>query len=106
MTAFHPKRQKRCEAALLAIGLKKQDFTAAELPGEVTEGSKHAAGAATGALISSGMVQVVGRVKSPLANAKGRKLDVLRLVSAEKAKTWLRANGFANLIPQSEGLLL
>ena len=94
MTGFHPKAMRRTEAALLMMGLTGVEFTAAELPDEITDGNRHVAGAATGALISEGLLQVVGRVKSPNPDAKGRKLDVLRLVSVEKAKSWLRVNDF------------
>jgi len=95
VTAFKPEPMKRAQAALLLLGLTGQDFTAAELPGEITGGSKHLAGAATGALVSEGLLDVVGRVKSPNPNAKGRKLDVLRIASGkwQTARTWLRVNG-------------
>ena len=94
MTMFSPKRMTRCQAGLLLIGLNGGDFTAAQLPGELTEGNKHCAGAATGSLVATGLLTVIGRIKSPQPNAKGRKLDVLRLTSLETAKTWLRANHF------------
>jgi len=82
------------QAALLHLALKGQDFTARDLPGEITQGSKHIAGAATGALIAQGLLVVVGRVKSPDPLAKGRKLDVLRLGQGMRgtALAWLRAN--------------
>jgi hypothetical protein len=94
MAAFHPRRQKRVEAGLLAIGLRSPEFTAADLPAELTEGSTHAAGAATGALVATGLLEVTARIKSPDPRAKGRKLDVLRLASPSTARTWLRENGF------------
>jgi len=102
MTGFRPKLMPRVEAALLYMGLTGAEFTAAELPDEITGGNRHVAGAATGALISQGLLTVTGRVKSPNPDAKGRKLDVLRLVSAEKAKTWLRANDFQLPDPNRE----
>jgi hypothetical protein len=95
MTMFTPKRMLRCQAALLMVGLGGGEFNATALPGELTEGNKHVAGAATGSLVATGLLTVTGRIKSPLANAKGRKLDTLRLTSIETAKTWLRANKFA-----------
>ena len=94
MTMFSPKRMTRCQAALLMLGLNGGEFTAAALPGELTEGNRHVAGAATGSLVATGLLTVTGRIKSPIENAKGRKLDVLRLASVETAKTWLHANGF------------
>lgn len=82
------------QAALLHMALKGEEFDASMLPGEITEGSKHIAGAATGALISQGLLIVTRRIKSPSASAKGRKLDVLRLAQGKRATviTWLTAN--------------
>ena len=94
MTSFKPEPMKRAQAALLIIALEGLDFTAADLPGEVAGDNVHLAGAATGALVAQGLLNVVGRVKSPRLNAKGRKLDVLRLAKRETARTWLQANGF------------
>lgn len=94
MTGFKPKRMQRVQAALLMLGFQPEDYTAADLPDELTEGSKHIAGAATGALVASGLLKVVGRIKSPEPKAKGRKLDLLRVVNIETAKTWLKANEF------------
>ena len=101
MTMFSPNRMRRCQAALLMLGLDGGEFNATNLPGELTEGNKHVAGAATGSLVATGLLTVTGRVKSPLVSAKGRKLDVLRLTSVETAKTWLRANSFA--VPDVRG---
>lgn len=98
-TMFAPKRMLRCQAGLLMLGLTAGEFTAAALPGELTEGNKHVAGCATGALVATGLLTVTGRIKSPVKNAKGRKLDVLRLSCRETAKTWLRANNFT--IPET-----
>lgn len=96
MVAFKPERMKRAQATLLYMGLQGGDFTAAELPAEVTEGNKHVAGAATGALVAMQLLAVVGRCKSPDPAAKGRKLDILRLPSDKigTARAWLSANGF------------
>ncbi len=101
VTAFKPEPMKRAQAALLLLALTGQDFTAAELPGEITNGSKHLAGAATGALVGQGLLSVVARVKSPNANAKGRKLDLLRIAPGKfnTVQAWLEANGIG--IPPS-----
>lgn len=90
MVAFKPSAMLRAQSALLLIGLSQPEFTAADLPGEIA--GKHISGAATGALIAEGLLTVCGRVKSPKPNAKGRKLDLLRLTSRELARTWLKAN--------------
>lgn len=94
MTGFRPQRMARCQAALLMLGFSGQDYSAADLPAELTEGSRHIAGAATGSLIATGLLKVTRREKSPVASAKGRKLDILQLTSIETAKAWLKANGF------------
>lgn len=107
MSGFRGKPMQSAQAALLLIGLHKETFLASDLPGEVTNGSKHLAGAATGALIAQELLEVVGRVRSPRPEAKGRKLDVLRIPSNKltTAKTWLRNNGYADAMsaePQLE----
>lgn len=96
MTGFKPQPMLRAQAALLALGLKYLDFTAASIPAEITNGSKHVAGAATGALIAAGFLQVIDRIPSPDPKAKGRKLDLLRLAAGKShaARAWLAANGF------------
>lgn len=106
MTAFKPEKMKRAQAALIYIGLRSLDFTAAQLPEAIVDGNRHIAGAATGALVAIGLFEVVGRVKSPDAAAKGRKLDVLRIPDDKRAaaKTWLRANGFRDDV-ESQGEL-
>lgn len=101
MAGFRGHAMRSAQAALLIIGLRGHDFTGADLPGEITNGSRHLAGAAVGALIASGLVEVVGRIKSPRPEAKGRKLDVLRIPSdrVSTAKTWLRNNDYP--LPES-----
>ena len=91
LVSFKPKAMIRAQAALLLIGLQHPEFTAADLPAEVVV-NKHISGAATGALIAQGLLQVCGRVKSTHPSAKGRKLDLLQLRSRELARAWLRAN--------------
>ena len=53
MTGFRDAPMKSAQAALLLIGLQGGDFLASDLPGEVTNGSKHIAGAATGASVAT-----------------------------------------------------
>lgn len=105
MTSFRGPNMRAAQAALLQIGLRGGTFTAADIPAEVTHGSMNLAGAATGALIAQGLIDVVGRVKSPNPNAKGRKLDLLAIPEAKEstAKTWLTRNGF-EVIPVQEEL--
>ena len=96
ITAFKDAPMQNAQAALLLIGLEGGDFMASDLPGEVTNGSKHLAGAATGALVALGLIECVGRVKSPRPEAKGRKLDVWRIPSdkVSTAKCWLARHGY------------
>lgn len=102
---FKPRSMALAQAGLLALGLDKVEFTAAELDPSITQGSKHLAGAATGALVAMGLLVVVGRVKSPNENAKGRKLDLLRIPQDRRstARAWLRANGFSDQPATQEG---
>ncbi len=96
ITSFKGGDMARCQAALLAFALEDVDFCAAELPRELTGGNTHLAGAATGALIATGMLEVVGRIKSPDHKAKGRKLDLLRRsASKETIRTWFHRHDIA-----------
>jgi len=100
-TSFRGSAMKSAQAALLIIGLRKQDFCAADMPAEICDGNRHLAGCATGSLIAIGLLEVVGRKKSPDVRAKGRKLDVLR-IPAEKvstARTWLARHGYQDHAP-------
>ncbi len=100
LTGFKPEKMRRCQAALLMIGFARMDYSAADIPAELTEGSKHIAGCATGALVSIGLLNVIRREKSPDPKAKGRKLDILRLADIGRAKAWLLANGFGAALPK------
>lgn len=106
LNGFKPRPMVTAQGALLHLALQGLDFTAADLPAEVTGDSKHIAGAATGALISQGLLVVVGRQKSPRPDAKGRKLDVLRMAPNKRATAlaWLRANELP--APEPKQLLL
>lgn len=108
MVGFKPRPMLTAQAALIYIALSGRDFTAADLPAEITGGSRHLAGAATGALIAQGLLETVGRAKSPDPKAKGRRLDVLRLPvnKVGAAKTWLARNGFRVPEPHGEQLYL
>ncbi len=95
MSEFKREKLLAAKAGLLALALAGRDFTAAELPAELTEGSTHRAGAATGSLVATGLLVVVDRVKSPNPSAKGRRLDVLRLAPGKRSTvaTWFERNG-------------
>src|SRR5438552_19108355 len=106
MTGFKPSPMRNAQAALLAIGLRMAEFTAADLPGEVTNGSKHLAGAATGALVATGLLTAIRRINSPRLEAKGRTLDVLTIPDRPRAKAWLRANAYdLEQLGESQGRL-
>ncbi len=94
MQNFKGADMARVQGALLAMALAGEDFTASELLGEVVGDSKHIAGAATGALVSQGLLIVVGRVKSPRPDAKGRKTNVLRMAPGKYGTViaWFRAH--------------
>ena len=95
MTDFKPGDARRVKAALLVLAVNGLDFTAADLPDEITNGDIHIAGAACGALVSERLIVAVNRRKSPDPKAKGRKLNVYRLAMGrlETARTWFRAQG-------------
>jgi hypothetical protein len=95
MTDFKAGEMRLVKAALLAFAVNGLDFTAADLPGEITQGDTHIAGAACGSLVTMGFLRVVDRVKSPDASAKGRKLYVFRLSMGklETVRTWFREQG-------------
>lgn len=99
VTGFRGDAIRSCEAALLLVGLQNEPFTAAILPGERTQGSTTIAGCATGSLITQGLLEVCGRVKSPRPEANGRKVNLLRIPEgkASAVKTWLSRHGYAQL---------
>lgn len=94
MSEFKREKLLGAQAGLLALALQGIEFTAADLPADLTEGSRHRAGAATGSLIAMGLLVAVGRVKSNRENAKGRKVDVLRLAAGKRSTviTWFERN--------------
>lgn len=100
LTAWKTRPMERAQGALLYMALQRVEFSAYDIPGEITKGSKHLAGAAVGSLISLGLVEVVRREKSPAVNANGRKLDILRLASCKEStvREWLTRHD----LPQPE----
>lgn len=105
LTGFKPRRMVRVQGALLLMALEGGEVTAAEIPAELTnrdDGTpdRHIAGAATGALVALGLLEVVRRIKSPNPSAKGRKLDVLRAPNPGKVRAWLRANEIQHGAPE------
>jgi hypothetical protein len=97
---FKPEAMVRVQAALLSLAVNGVDFTAADLPRDLTQTESghpniHLAGCACGALVSEGLLAAVGRRKSPDPKAKGRKLNVFRLAPGKlgTAKAWFAANG-------------
>lgn len=92
------------QACLLLLALEKGAITAADMPASICNGSKSLAGCATGALISMGLLEVVGRVKSPNPDANGRKCNLLRIPNDKMAtaRTWLRIHGYQEESSQLE----
>lgn len=95
MMNFKGKRMTAVQGAMLALALDGRTITAVDIPDILVAGSTHLAGAACGALVALDLLEVVGRVKSPKPNAKGRKLDQFRLADGRRgaANAWLNANG-------------
>lgn len=98
----------RCKGALLALCLTRGTATAADIPETITNGDLHLAGCASGSLISIGLLECVGRVKSPNPNARGRKLNVMAVPQAKRdtARLWLTRNGFQAPKPGEQMQLL
>jgi len=78
------------------VGLSGGDFTAACLPKEITQGDIHVSGLATKALIKMGLVEKIGYVPSPNADAKGRPVLQLRIAAGKHAtaRTYLARHGY------------
>ena len=95
VSAHKGAEMRRAQAVLLTLAIQHPTCTAADLPGELTNGSKSLAGCASGALIAMKLLECVGRVKSPHKDAKGRKLNVLRIKEGRlnAALSWLARNG-------------
>lgn len=95
MTDFKRTEATRAKGALLTLAVNGLDFTAADLPAEIANGNIHLTGAACGALVSEGLIVVVGRKKSPDPRAKGRKLNIYRLAAGKlsAARAWFEAQG-------------
>ena len=108
LTGFKLKPMLAAQSAMLLIGLRGVEFRATDIPADITRGSKHLAGAACGALLTQGLIEVVRREKSPDPKAKGRRLDVYRIPASKftTVRTWLAGNGVdADQLPR-EGMLL
>ena len=101
-TEFKPKQLERIAGAMVMLALKGLDFTAADIPDDISQNNTKLPGLATGRLIQAGVITVVDRVKSPDKKAHGRKLNVLRLVNRGIAVKWLVAHGFSAPEPKPE----
>lgn len=95
-------------AALLLIGLRGETFSGADLPAEITQGSKTLAGCACGYLTAAGLVECVGRIKSPHPDAKGRRVNLMRIPATKVAvaRVWLARHGYQDHAPAQAELAL
>jgi hypothetical protein len=97
--AFHS-----VQASMLLIGLRGLDFSAADIPRELTGGDKHVSGLATKGLLKMGLIEKVGYIPSPNKDAKGRPVLCLR-IPADKvstARTWLSRHGYQDSLPATQ----
>ncbi len=96
------------QACMLMIGLKGGDFSAAEVPRDLTRGDKHISGLATKALLKMGVVEKVGYIPSPNADAKGRPVLALRIPSdkVSTVRTLLARWGYTDTAPQQQEMKL
>lgn len=92
---FKQGETRKVKAALLAMAMTADSFTAADLPGEICNGDIHLAGACCGSLLTQGLIESVGRVKSPDPQAKGRKLNLYRLAAGKfnTVRAWFNSQG-------------
>lgn len=100
VSAFRGDDMDRAMAALLLIGLHHREFCAGHLPKEICGESKSLAGCATGALITAGLVVVIGRVKSPNPDANGRKCNLITIPDEMKpaARRFLAVRGYVDQV--------
>ena len=97
MVNFKGESVNAVAAALPLIGLRGEDFTAASLPREITQGDIHVSGAATRMLLTMGLVEKVGYIPSPNKDAKGRPVCLLRIPANKvtTARVWLQRHGIS-----------
>lgn len=107
-TAFKGDAMHAACATLLVLGLQGQTFSGADLPAEITQGSKTLAGCACGYLTAAGLVECVGRIQSPHPDAKGRKVNELRIPTDKisNARLWLSRHGFQQSAPAQTEMAL
>lgn len=96
MDGFKGQPLRRAQACLLRIALRHGRVMGSDIPAEITNGSLHMAGAACGGLLAQNLLIAIGREKSPIKAAHGRKLNVFTIPEgrAGAAEAWFRANGF------------
>ncbi len=108
VSSFRGDDLDTCCAALLFIGLRVDTFTGADIPAELTNGSKTLAGCAVGSLVAQELIEATGvRVKSPHPDAKGRKVNEYRIPAnrVSTARSWLHSRGYTTETAQTELLL-
>ena len=59
LTGFKHGQMKAAQACLLLMALRQDRINAAMMPAEIANGNRHVSGAATGALIAQGLLEVV-----------------------------------------------
>ena len=97
-SSFRGDDMDACCAALLMIGLRVPTFTGADLPADLTRGSKTLAGCAVGSLVAQGLIAATGaRVKSPHPDAKGRRVNEYAIPPnrVSTVRHWLMDRGYA-----------
>lgn len=103
ITGFKSDQFHATQAAMIYLGLRG-NFCAADIPADITRGDTHMAGAATAGLVVLGLIQEVGRIKSPNPNAHGRKLSVFTIPTDKLvlARMWLERQGFPQGVESKE----
>jgi len=107
--AFHGQQLRRCQAALIYGGLHGHAFTADELlVGELVGDDTKISGISIASLASIGLLERVGRCRSPAPSRNGAWVNQWRLVAVKRstALTWLDRNGFPKPAEQQAEMAL
>lgn len=87
---------QQAQAFLLMAALREDTVTAACIPGEILQGSKHVSGAAVRTLLEIELLEATGYQPSPNKSAHGRIVRTLRIPDGKRSTvmTWLRERGY------------
>ncbi len=99
---------EQAQAFLLMGALQEGTITAACIPGEILNGSKHISGAAVRVLLECELLEAIGYVPSPNKNAHGRIVRQLAIPAGKRStvQTWLKNRGYQDATPTQQEMKL